>query len=251
MEEEKTMSKPKKGIAVRLNAADVAISNAKGDAEIGQYLGAFGYQTPQLSEGMALYEAADGAVKKQVAAEGDQGEASKRAQNAEKAARKAYQDLAKVARAIFSKDKAALSVLGLDRPMPKAMPLFLTMATALFDNASHDPDIAKALGTRGYDAKRLAAGRAKVVEMSAAMQAHQSAIGASQQATEEQDAVLKAMDAWMSEFVKIAKVALGPKPQLLEKLGILKRNTKTKAQRKAPAKAAATRKAKKAPPAKA
>ena len=99
---------------------------------------------------------------------------------------------------------------------------------------------------RGYGADRLSAGRARVVEMSAAIQAHKAAMGASQQATDEQDAALGALGAWMSEFLAIAKVALSAKPQLLEKLGILKRDGKTPAQRKAPAKAAATRKAKKA-----
>jgi hypothetical protein len=240
------MSRPKQGIAERLKTANVAISNAMADTEIGVLLGEHGYKTPELSEGLALYEAADTAVKRQVAAEGGQSTASKRTDSAEKAARKSYQDLSQTARAVFKKNKAALSVLGLTGAMPKAMPLFLTMATALFDNASHDTEIAAVLAKRGYDADTLAKGRAKIVEMSAAMQAHQAAIGSAQQATDEQDIAMTALDDWMSEFLRIAKVALGAKPQLLEKLGVLRRNSKTKAQRKAPGKAAATRKAKKA-----
>jgi len=51
---------------------------------------------------------------------------------------------------------------------------------------------------------------------------------------------------WMGGFVRVAKVALREDPQLLEKLGILKRSSKTKAQRGAGKKASATRKAKKA-----
>jgi hypothetical protein len=34
---------------------------------------------------------------------------------------------------------------------------------------------------------------------------------------------MEALDAWMSGFVKVARVALKEQPQLLEKLGILKR----------------------------
>jgi hypothetical protein len=45
--------------------------------------------------------------------------------------------------------------------------------------------------------------------------------------------------------VKIAKVALREHPELLEKLGILKRSSKTSAQKKAPEKARETRKKKK------
>ncbi len=241
------MVKPKQAITERLNAANVAISNALSDAQIGKYLGEFGYQTPKLSEGKALYEAADGAIKVQVAKVGDKKAATAREAAADKAARTAYQNLAQVARAAFAKDKASLAILGLTGPMPVPLPLFLTMATALFDNASHKAEVAQVLAQHGFTADKLAKERGKIVELSAAMQAQESASGAAQQATYEQNKALETLDAWMSAFVRIAKVALRDQPQLLEKLGILRRTGKTPAQRKAPDKAAATRKARKAP----
>jgi len=54
------------------------------------------------------------------------------------------------------------------------------------------------------------------------------------------------MNDWVARYLKIAKVALRGKKQLLEKIGVAVRTTKTKAQRAAPKKAAATRAAKKA-----
>jgi len=51
---------------------------------------------------------------------------------------------------------------------------------------------------------------------------------------------------WMAMFVKIAKVALRDKREYLEKIGILARSGKTKAQRGASRKAAETRARKKA-----
>jgi hypothetical protein len=239
------MSKPKQGISERLNAANVAISNALSDAQIGKYLGEYGYQTPKLSEGKTLYEAADGAVKKQVAAMGDKKNASARQEAAEKRARTAYQNLAQVARAAFRGDKGSLASLGLDNPMPTPLPLFLTMATALFDNASHTAQIAATLAGFGYTTEKLSAERGKIVELSAAIQAHEAASGAAQQATSEQNKAMEALDYWMGAFIRVAKVALRDEPQLLEKLGILKRNSKTPAQRASAGKAAATRKAKK------
>ncbi len=240
------MARPKQSIAERLNDANVAISNALAEEKIGQLLGEYGYKTEKLSEGKALYEAADSAVKSQVALQGDARKASARQQKAEKAARTAYQNLAQVARAAFRKDKSNLSVMGLDGPMPRPLPLFLTMATALFDNASHKPEIADVLSGYGYTAKKLATERAKIVELSTAMKAHEAALGAAQHATSEQNKAMDALDYWMGGLVRIARVALRDEPQLLEKLGILKRSSKTKAQRGAAAKAAATRKARKA-----
>jgi hypothetical protein len=50
---------------------------------------------------------------------------------------------------------------------------------------------------------------------------------------------------WVAQYLKNAKVALRGKPQLLEKIGVTARTSKTAAQRAALAKAAATRAAKK------
>jgi hypothetical protein len=250
-EREDGMSKtrPMTSISERLNAANVGISNALSDAEIGKYLGEYGYQTPKLGEGKSLYETADALVKTQVALHGDRRAASARAHAAEKEARIAYQKLSQVARAAFVRDKASLAVLGLAGPMPKPLPLFLTMATALFDNASHRPEVAATLSGLGYGADKLAAERAKIAGLSVALQAQEAASGAAQQGTFEQGKAMDALDYWMGAFIKIAKVALRDEPQLLEKLGILKRNSKTPAQRAAAGKAAATREAHKAAPA--
>ena len=240
-----TKTRPMTGITERMTSANVAISNALSDAQIGALLGEYGYQTAKLSEGKTLLETADLSVKKQVAAHGDQKDSTARFLSAEKTARTAYQNLAQVARAAFARDKAKLAVLGLNAAMPKALPLFLTMATALFDNASHTAEIAEVLKSYGYSAEKLSKERGKIVELSAANQAQESAKGAAQQATFEQNRAMEALDYWMGGFVKVAKVALRDQPQLLEKLGILKRGGKTAAQRKAPEKAAATRAAKK------
>ena len=69
---------------------------------------------------------------------------------------------------------------------------------------------------------------------------------AAQQATREQKAALAALNAWLAQYLKIARVTLRDKPELYTKLGGVARSTRTAAQRQAPKKAAATRAAKKA-----
>ena len=112
----------------------------------------------------------------------------------------------------------------------------------LFDNAA----ASGLLAAFGYDADRLAEERAKIEAFDTANQAQEMAKGASQQASQDQEAALTKMNEWVAQYVKIAKVALRGKKQSLEKIGVTARTSKTAAQRAAPTKAAATRAAKKA-----
>jgi hypothetical protein len=98
----------------------------------------------------------------------------------------------------------------------------------------------------GYDEKRLTRERAVIAAFDQACQAQVAAMGAAQQATRDQRAALTAQTRWLTQYLKIAKIALRDKPQLYEKLGGLARANRTAAQRQAPKKAAATRAAKKA-----
>jgi hypothetical protein len=110
-----------------------------------------------------------------------------------------------------------------------------------FDNAASSG----LLSDFGYDADKLAAERGKIEAYDAANQAQEAAKGSAQQATQDQEAALAAMNDWVAQYLKIAKVALRSKKQSLEKIGVTARTTKTAAQRAAPKKAAATRAAKK------
>ena len=235
------MSRPKQSIAQELNAGQLAISNSLSDPEIQSLVAQFGYPADKLNEGKALYDAALAAVNAEKAAAGAQQESTRTLEQAEESARDAYQALAKVARAVFLKDKA-LNTLGLNGSTPKDTAGFLAAAYALFDNARTLP----ALADYGYDSPKLQSERLKIAAYDAANQQQESAKGAAQQATREQDAALQALNAWTSQYLKIAKVALRDKSQLLEKLGVLARTSKTAAQRAAPKKASATRAAKKA-----
>jgi len=73
----------------------------------------------------------------------------------------------------------------------------------------------------GYDQARLQSERAKITAFESANQAQEAAKGAAHQATREQDAALAALRDWLAQYIKIAKVALRDRKQLLEKLGVL------------------------------
>lgn len=221
---EVVMPRPKTSISERLNWASVALANALGDGELVPLLAAYGFDQARLLRGRGLMEAASGAVTRQVGATGDLRAATARAEAAQRAAFDAYQALAQVARAAFKRDKATLTALGLDRAMPRRTSLFITMALALFDNAAGAPATAAALAEFGYTAERLAAERNTVLAFIEAVRAQEAAKGTAQSATAQQGAAMAALDDEMGAFRRVARVALRHQPQLLEKLGIVKRS---------------------------
>jgi len=228
-------TKSPSSIAERLNAAQMAVANSLAEAEIQSLVAGYGYPAGKLNEGKTLYEAALTAVNAQKSAAGAQQQATQELNQAEKSARDAYQSLAKVARAVFKEEAPRLTTLGLTGTVPLSTAGFLAAAAVLFDNAAGAPSLAD----YGYDAARLAAERAKIAAFAAADQRQEAAKGAAQQAGREQVAALASLDAWRAQYLKIARVALREKPQLLEKIGVAARTSKTSAQRNPKKKAAA------------
>lgn len=239
------MAKPKSSVAERLKAADTAIRNAQGDAQIARSVAKFGYKSAELKNGMALVEAGRAAVERKAATMGDKKLATVRLAEAERTARIAFQDLSQTARAAFARGPDHLVSLGLNRPMPRRKSQLLTMGVTLFAAATGNPDILAVLSRYGYEAERLSQEGAKMDAMAAALSRQAIANGETQQATVDKDRAMEALDLWMSAFIRIARVALRGEPQLLEKLGVFKRSGKSPAQRRAPGKAAATRRARK------
>ena len=234
------MSKPKNSIAKRLNAAQLAINNSLADAQIQNLVGAYGYSVEKLNAGKTLYTAAVDAVNRAQAAFGAQQQATAHVKSARKIARDAYQSLAHVARAVMKDNPGQLVTLGLDKPMSNTTAGFLSQALTCFDNALGVSEIQVVLKEYGYTEERLQNERTKITNYDQANQVQEAAKGAAQQAAVLQNAALHELDNWIACYLKIAKVALRQDKQLLEKIGIVVRTSKTVAQRTASAKAQAS-----------
>jgi len=214
--------KPKQSIAQLLLEGQTTIHNSLSDPEIQSLVAGFGYMVEKLNAANGLCAAAQAAVNLQKSKEGGQQESTRLLSEAERTARDAYQALAKVARAVFIKDKAQLVTLGLTGRQPRDIAEFLTAAYTLFDNAAALP----ALADYGYGAARLQTERGKIVALDQANRRQEAAKGAAQQATRDQEAALQSLHDWLAQYRKIARVALREKPQLLEKLGIAARTSR-------------------------
>lgn len=214
-------NKSKRTIADHIGAAQIAIGNTQNDSVIQARVSAYGFDETRMNEGKQIYEKAVSALNAQIAAAGALRDATASCKAAQTSAQTAFQDLSQVARAAFAHDKPRLAALGLTGAMPRKTASFLVAAFALFDNALNLPEIKTVLEKYGYDQTKLQNERARIVAYETINQAQEAAKGAARQATREQDTALKNLRNWMSQFVKIAKVALRDNKELLAKLGIL------------------------------
>ena len=121
----------KLSIAQQLNAAQVAISNSMADASVQKLLAEYGYTAAKLKQGQKLYDTARLAMNIHKKLSGEQQYKTSEVNKITKNALDAYQALAKVARALWQKDKARLAALGLHGAVPKTTAGFLTAAYLL------------------------------------------------------------------------------------------------------------------------
>ena len=218
-------TKSRHSIVESLNAAQLALRNTVCDEELLAQVALYGYPMERINAGLALQAAAVRAVNARHVAAGAQQQATAALEQAEAGARDAYRSLAQVARAVG--DKAARTTLGLTGPDPVGTADFLGAAYTLVDNAG----TLTALADYGYDKACLSAERQRIVDYDRANQVQEAAKAAVQQAAQEQEAALAALDEWVRQYLNIAKVALRGRPQLLEKLGVTVRTNPTAAQR--------------------
>jgi hypothetical protein len=156
-------------------------------------------------------------------------------------ARASYQALAQIVRAVYGRNTAQRTMLGLNGAAPQGTAAFIAGATTLFDNILGSVEIKATLATYGYNTARLERERAAIIAFDHAYRAQVAAMGAAQQATRAQEAALTSLNKWLAQYLKIARVALREKPEYMEKLGATARSSRTAAQRGAAKKAAATR----------
>jgi hypothetical protein len=233
-------TRPKDTRASQVNFANKLITNSQKVPEIKTAMAEYGYTTAKYTAGKKLATAVEESLSERSIERGGQKVATQDELTAKQDAVAAYQSVAQISKKVLTpgeRDK-----LGLPARQPRTTAAFITAAYTVFDNLA----ATEALADYGYTPEKIAAERAKIEAYDQADQAQAEAKGAKEQGTQDQDAAFAALNEWVSTYVTVAKLALRKKPQLLEKLGIKVRSSKTAAQKAAPKKAAATRAAKKA-----
>ncbi len=232
-------TRPKDNRATQVAFAEKVITNGQKVPEIKAAMTEYGYTTAKYTLARNLLSTAKEGLATQAIDVGGQGVATGDEQAAKTEAYAAYQGVAKIGKKVLS--PAELEKLGLPKRQPRKTADFITASYTVFDNLLET----KLLADFGYTPDKIAAERAKIEAYEQADQAQAEAIGTKEQGTQDLDAAFNELNKWVTTYLRVAEVALAKKPQLLEKLGVKVRSSKTAAQRAAPKKAAATKAAKK------
>lgn len=211
-------------IDTQLNDARVAITNVQADPDLQAALDARGVDAAEIAEGAALFEAAEAAQHLYVQEYAEQYEATDALGKARAAAAEVYPDHVELARIVFRGDRAAQVALGIDGRRRRTLAGWLQQAQRFYTNALADADLQARLERRRVTPEELAEGSALVAAVARADADQEREKGEAQQAREDRDEALDALDDWMDDFRDTARVVFRNAPQQLEKLGFLARS---------------------------
>lgn len=204
----------------RLTAAQVALDNTQTDPILQEALGALGYSAERLQEGEGLLARAREAHETMTVEYGDQYDATDAMKRAYETANSTYMRHLKIARVALQDERGIAQKLGLNGRRKSTLSDWVEQARPFYDNALSSTEVQTALGRFGITAEQLESGRSQIEAVAAANAVQEREKGEAQDATKRRDASVDDLDAWMSDFRTIARIALEDQPQQLEKLGI-------------------------------
>lgn len=211
-------------IATRLDEINVLITNAH-DPDLQIELAPVGYGPDDgLAEGQARYQNASALHQKQIVEYQEQYAASQSMQAAWQTARKAYMRNVKLARVVFRDDLQILQELNLLGRRKQSFSGGKTQAEHFYTTALANPDCLTALAKLGITQEKLETDQALLGVVDATRAAQTKEMGEAQEATAARDAALDELEAWVSDFITVARIVFEDNPQALEKMGILARS---------------------------
>ena len=201
--------------------AGTAINNSLQNQELQQMLAEYGYNAEKLTGGKVLLENASTLNIIQVKEEGEKTGATNLRDKTWEHAHKDYMRFVKIARIAFANEPGTWQSLGLSGDRKESISGWLAQATQFYTNLSgNQPWMVKMAGY-GITEEKLTAGRALVKEVENATNRQKTEMGEAQEATRLRDEAADTLQAWYSNFIAIARIALEDKPQYLEMLGIV------------------------------
>ncbi len=205
----------------RITKYDLMLRVAENDMDIKPILTNYGYDSPVVLAGRALYATAYAAQQNQKKEYGEKYGAVDTFGQARIDTYNKYMELVGLARIVFKRDRNILNQLDLVGERENSYDKLVMQMKRFYDNALASDDIINSLGRFNITADTLNAGKVLIEDMLVKYQAQLKESSEAQRATHDRDEAMEGLDDWMSDFLAVAKIALAHEPQYLERLGIV------------------------------
>jgi len=199
-------------------SATTIIANAQQQPEIAAALDAFGYDAAAIQEGQTLLTAARSLYDLQIKEYGEQHGATQAFEAACQQADKTYAAHRKLAKVAFKNDAQRQTDLHLNERKSQVYAPWHEQARHFYTALLADPVAQSQLTRYKITPEALQAALALVDQAESLKTAQEKEKGEAQNATDQRDAALLALDNWLADFKVVARLALADTPQLLESL---------------------------------
>lgn len=199
----------------------VAFENTASQPQISTIMAEYGYDSPTMLVGKALYDETRQAFDTNKTETDESIAAHAVFDSKRKELEDVYSSHRKKAKVVFRNDNITAEKLDITGILPQAYIKWLETVKKFYSTAIADSDIQTKLSRLKITLADLNAANALIPDVEATRAAYLKEKGESQDATTLKDAAFAKLDAWMSEFYAVARIALEDNSQLLEALGLI------------------------------
>ncbi len=203
--------------------AGIAINNSLQNTELQPMLAEFGYTAERLTQGKTLLDNATILNVKQEKELGEKTGATTQRDSKREQAHKDYIRFVKIARIAFVNEPGTWQALGLMGDRKDSISGWLAQTNQFYTNILGNQNWIAKMANYGITVEKLTAGQTLTKEVEKANNRLKTEMGEAQEATRLRDEAADTLQAWYSDFIAIARIALEDKPQYLEILGIVKK----------------------------
>lgn len=201
-----------------VNKVDDVLGQSLSDQGLVSSMSSFGYGLKQMEQGRELLEAVRQIDQEQEAAQERRKELNRQRGELYKDLQKRYMRIVKLGRIVFDDNELAGKTLGLDGPREKQFDEWYRQVYMFCKNLIAETswlDALTSFGVKRNDLDNILEDLEKLEELNTRFE---HAKNLSKEMTRKKKKKVMVLQDWLSDYIKIARMALEEKPQLLNKL---------------------------------
>jgi len=202
-----------------LQSMDIAIENAKAQAQIAAALSKYKFGTDELDKGRVLLESAKQSFHNNSKETVESKNAYRLFSEKRELLHSEFVSYRNIAKVIFRKDPNIVDLLSLTGAIPEAYATWLEYVKRFYKNSLTNETVTAGFVDFGITTEALTQASENLTAVEDLRRDYMRERGESQDATKLKDESFQKAEEWLSDFFFVARIALADNLQLLESLG--------------------------------